>query len=845
MAVDDYQHCSAPELEKKWRKTWSVIRNVNGPKKYVLCMFPYPSGTLHMGHVRVYTIGDSLSRSYRMMGYNVMFPMGWDAFGLPAENAAIERKIEPRTWTESNIIHMKKQLDDLGLSCDWDREVSTCDEKYFKWTQWVFQRLYKQGLAYQAEAQVNWDPVDNTVLANEQVDNMGRSWRSGAIVEKKLLKQWFFKITQFAPELLESLDSLKGKWLDTVLNQQRNWIGFSKGAEIQFPVSKNELLKVFSTRPETIFGVSFIAVSPNHPFCNKTSNDAIQNQLKELRRMNDPELVEGVFLEQYASHPFLPGVKLPIFAASHVLDSYGHGAVMGVPAHDNRDARFALKMDIKISTPVIDADDRLINSGAFNGLLSTTEAREAVISHLQSHSIGSETSNYKLRDWLVSRQRRWGALIPVVHCDTCGPVLVPENELPVTGPESPVSLSEWSDDCICPSCGGSHAHRETDTLDTFVDSSWYFLRYCDPHNTQAAFDKDKVSQWMSPNGVDLYIGGVEHAILHLLYARFVNRALHSCGDTPTAEPFDALLSQGMVLGSTAKCIATGEYLRPDQWTLNENQQPVKVNDPESKLELVWEKMSKSKGNGVDPTYVIAKYGADATRMAMLFAAPPESALEWDDGAIHGQIRFISRVWTAVKEHSTASMTSDKVASEMLSKSMHKCILNVTSELLYRKNLNVAISELMKLSNEIQKHGRASFESRDAAIRALVLMLAPFAPHVTEELWLALNESISRNESISSVHDQEWPIGDESIANAQDSVVVVVQVSGKKRGMVEIPLEQGVDGQPVLPSDEFVLEKSRENCTTFLAGATILKEIVVRPGKSKSFVVNIVIKKVPC
>ena len=531
-------------------------------QKYVLTMFPYPSGDLHMGHVRVYTICDVLARFYRLEGFSVLSPMGWDSFGLPAENAARERDIDPAGWTALNIESMRKQFDSLDCSFDWSRELRTSDPVYFKWTQWIFIQLFNSGLAYQKDAEVNWDPVDETVLANEQVDNNGRSWRSGAVVERKMLKQWFLGITNYAEELLESLDSQikPGKWPEQVLQLQRQWIGRSKGAIVRFPLASDRTttISVFTTRPETILGVSFLALSPQHEL------------VKALGHAEVPQLLDGenspmgVPLNAEAVHP-ITGEHIPLYAAKYVVEGYGEGAVMGVPAHDDRDQEFAHEFGLPVREVISDSG-HLLNSHEFNGL-SCDEAASQLVGQLEDSGLGEARSAYRIRDWLVSRQRYWGTPIPIIHCSSCGPVPVPEEDLPVIHPNMNVrdssALKDWSV-VPCPRCGGE-AERETDTLDTFVDSSWYFLRFCDPHNNEEAFSRKSVDRWIGKGGVDVYIGGIEHAILHLLYARFINLFLYKQGLIGNKEPFHELITQGMVLGQTAREQSTGRYLKDCEW----------------------------------------------------------------------------------------------------------------------------------------------------------------------------------------------------------------------------------------------------------------------------------------
>ena len=666
-------------IEEKWQQNWAehgldqTPTDSDKPKFYALSMFPYPSGTLHMGHVRNYVITDVIARLKRMQGERVLHPMGWDAFGLPAENAAIERGIQPAKWTYQNIAQMKAQLQRLGLSLDWDREVTTCSPDYYKWTQWIFLQFLDAGLAYQKEAAVNWDPIDQTVLANEQVDNEGRSWRSGAKVERKLLRQWFLKITDYAEQLLNDLDKLTG-WPERVKLMQANWIGKSVGAYLEFPiVGMNEKIGVFTTRPDTVYGVSYVVLAPEHPLTAQVTTpeqkEAVEVFIKEvgsqseLERTAEDKPKRGIPTGGKAINPFT-GEEIPIWIADYVLYEYGTGAVMGVPAHDVRDFQFANQNELAIKVVIVPPGENttetpelkaaytepgiMINSGDFNGMQST-EGKQAIVEYAEKQDFGKARIQYRLRDWLISRQRYWGAPIPVIHCPKCGTVPVPETDLPVMLPEdvefsgrgSPLGQLESWLNVPCPSCG-TPAKRETDTMDTFIDSSWYFLRYPDAKNDQQAFDPAKTNDWMP---VDQYVGGIEHAILHLLYSRFFVKVLRDRGLINFDEPFQRLLTQGMVQGMTYKNPATGKYIPPAQVD------PASPKDPETgdPLEVFYEKMSKSKYNGVAPEDVLGKYGVDTARMFILFKAPPEKDLEWDDADVEGQFRFLNRVWRLVTD----------------------------------------------------------------------------------------------------------------------------------------------------------------------------------------------------
>ncbi|MDJ0845300.1 MAG: leucine--tRNA ligase, partial [Crocosphaera sp.] len=668
---------NAAAIEQKWQQDWvkqgldKTPENSDKPKFYALSMFPYPSGNLHMGHVRNYVITDVIARLKRLQGYRVLHPMGWDAFGLPAENAAIDRNIPPADWTYKNIAQMKQQLQTLGLSIDWDREVATCSPDYYKWTQWLFLQFYQAGLAYQKEAAVNWDPIDQTVLANEQVDSEGYSWRSGAKVERKLLRQWFFKITDYAEQLLTDLDKLSG-WPDRVKLMQENWIGKSVGAYLEFPIKdSDEKIAVFTTRPDTVYGVTYVVLAPEHPLTpkvtvaqQKAAVDAFIEEVSnesEIERTAEDKPKRGILTGGTAINPF-NGEEIPILIADYVLYEYGTGAVMGVPAHDTRDFKFATEKQLPIKVVIVpenseDSNPKLteaytepgimVNSGDFDGMQST-EGKTAIIDYAEKQGYGKARIQYRLRDWLISRQRYWGCPIPVVHCPSCGTVPVPDADLPVKLPEnveftgrgsSPLAkMDDWIN-VPCPSCG-EPAKRETDTMDTFIDSSWYYLRYTDAINNQEAFELEKANDWMN---VDQYVGGIEHAILHLLYSRFFTKVLRDRGLVNVDEPFNRLLTQGMVQAMAYKNPKTGKYIPVDKV----NPESPKDPDTGDDLEVLYEKMSKSKYNGVDPKTVLGKYGADTARMFILFKAPPEKDLEWDDADVEGQFRFLNRVWRLV------------------------------------------------------------------------------------------------------------------------------------------------------------------------------------------------------
>lgn len=817
---------NAQDIEKKWQKQWLADKafktdlDKNKEKYYVLEMFPYPSGNLHMGHVRNYSIGDVVARFKKMKGFNVLHPMGWDSFGMPAENAAIKHGIAPKDWTLSNIENMKRQQMSLGLSYDWDREVATCKEDYYKWTQWLFEQFYKKGLAYKKEAKVNWCETCHTVLANEQVID-GLCWRCDNPVEKKDLSQWFLKITDYADRLLDDLDSLDG-WPERVKAMQRNWIGRSTGTQFSFDVpSISQRIAVYTTRVDTIYGVSYIVLAPEHPYVEALIKDAPNKSdldafITRMRNMSDIDRTsteapkEGMFTGSYAKHP-LTGDDVPIWIANYVLVDYGTGAVMGSPAHDSRDWQFAQKYDLPIKPVIQPADGDydtsawresyhddgiLINSGEFDGFTSEA-ARKAVTAKFEDMEIGQGTKNFRLRDWLISRQRYWGAPIPVVYCDKCGEQLVPEDQLPVRLPEdvkfdggaiSPIATSKSFMDATCPKCGGP-AKRETDTMDTFIDSSWYFLRYTDARNNQEAFNKDVADYWMN---VDQYIGGIEHAILHLLYSRFFTKVLHDLGLVDINEPFKGLLTQGMVLKEGSK-------------------------------------MSKSKGNVVSPEEIVNKYGADTARLFILFAAPVDRDLDWSDQGVEGSYRFLNRVWRIIDQYSqfgTQGQAGDFTKEETaLRRILHKTIKKVTEDLDGRFNFNTAISGIMELVNamyqHVDKNQSVNAMLANELVKNLILLLAPFTPHITEELWHQVGFD-------GSVHEQNWPSYEES-ALAVDEVEIAVQVNGKVRDKLTIPVS--ID-KKVLEDQALALDRVKE----FTDGKSIVKVIII-PGK----LVNIVVK----
>lgn len=852
---------NAADIEQKWQKSWTELgldrtpTDSDQPKYYALSMFPYPSGSLHMGHVRNYTITDVIARVKRMQGYQVLHPMGWDAFGLPAENAAIDRGVPPAQWTYQNIAQMKEQLQQLGLSLDWEREVATCSPDYYRWTQWLFLQFYEAGLAYQKESAVNWDPIDQTVLANEQVDNEGRSWRSGAKVERKLLRQWFFKITDYAEQLLTDLDKLTG-WPDRVKTMQANWIGKSVGAYLEFPIKDStEKIAVFTTRPDTVYGVTYVVLAPEHPLTTLVTTPAQKATVEafieevasesEIERTAEDKPKRGVLTGGIAINPF-NGEEIPILIADYVLYEYGTGAVMGVPAHDVRDFKFAKENNLPIQVVIVpdaNADTELkvaytdagimVNSADFTGL-DSIKAKAAIIEYAEKNGYGKARVQYRLRDWLISRQRYWGCPIPVIHCETCGTVPVPDADLPVKlpdqvefsgrGPSPLAKLSDWVD-VPCPCCG-QPAKRETDTMDTFIDSSWYFLRYTDAQNSQQVFDRDRVNHWM---GVDQYVGGIEHAILHLLYSRFFTKVLRDRGLVNVDEPFNKLLTQGMVQGLTYKNPKTGKYvIAKDLETGKLLIDPSNPTDPETgeKLQVFYEKMSKSKYNGIDPQEVLAKYGADTARMFILFKAPPEKDLEWDDADVEGQFRFLNRVWRLVADY--AEKAVKPVTAKNLSKvekdlrrSIHQAIKEIAEDLDGDYQFNTAISEMMKLSNALSSATCMESSIYREGIETLLILMSPFAPHITEELWQLLGHQ-------SSIHQQNWLTFDLD-ALVVDEITLVIQIMGKTRGTIQVPASATKEELEKYALNSEIAQK-------YLQGKKIKKAIVV-PGKLVNFVAS--------
>lgn len=813
---------NAQEIETQAQKYWmdnksfEVVEDPTKEKYYCLSMFPYPSGRLHMGHVRNYSIGDVISRFQKMQGKNVLQPIGWDAFGLPAENAALKNKVPPAKWTYENIDYMRLQLSQLGFGYDWSREIATCHPKYYKWEQWLFIKLFEKGLVYKKNAVVNWDPVDQTVLANEQVID-GRGWRSDALIEKKEISQWFMGITDYADELLDSLDNLTG-WPDAVKTMQRNWIGKSTGLEISFNRPNADSLKVYTTRPDTLMGVTYLAVASEHPLSLEASkkNPDVQKFIDQCRTMETSEAAmetmekRGIDSGLTCKHP-LTGNEVPIWIANFVLMGYGTGAVMSVPAHDQRDYEFAKKYNIpmlKVIKPQEGEHDIdqsaftekgvLCNSNEFNGL-DSSQAFEAIASLLESKNLGKKQNNYRLRDWGVSRQRYWGCPIPIINCSSCGSVAVPEQDLPIALPEevvfdgvgSPIKKMPEFYETTCPQCG-AQAERETDTFDTFFESSWYFARYACADSDKAMLD-DRANYWLE---VDQYVGGIEHAILHLLYARFFNKLLRDEGLISHDEPFKNLLTQGMVLKDGAK-------------------------------------MSKSKGNTVDPAEMIEKYGADTVRLFILFAAPPTQDLEWSDTGLEGAYRFVNKVYRLVetylsdaKNHQTTTLNTDSLNAQQkeMRQKTHQTLSKITDDIERRHSFNTAIAALMELTNALNKFNGVDGQSLAVRLESITIILrtlSPITPHVCHYLWQQLGYN-------TAIINESWPQV-ESGALEQDEVQIIVQVNGKLRAKITLPAN----------SDKQFIETSAltdTNVAKFTQDLNILKVIVI-PNK----LVNIVAK----
>ena len=809
-------------VQEYWRKhdSFAVSEDTSKEKFYCLSMFPYPSGHLHMGHVRNYAIGDAISRFQRMQGKNVLQPMGWDAFGLPAENAAMQNKVPPAKWTYENIRYMREQLQKLGYAYDWNREIATCHKDYYRWEQWFFIQLFKKGLVYKKEAEVNWDPVDKTVLANEQVID-GRGWRSGALVERKNIPQWFIRITAFAQELLDDLTKLEG-WPERVRTMQSNWIGRSEGLTLKFEVVDSHEnmspISVYTTRPDTLMGVTYLAVAPTHPLAeiaatqNKPLAEFIRNQSK--LKVAEAELATlekiGINTGFEAVHP-ISKEKLPIFVANFVLMNYGSGAVMAVPAHDQRDWEFAKKYDLPIKTVIEPIEStmgtnldesafvdkgKLINSGQFDGL-NFREAFETIANFLKNKGAGEKTINFRLRDWGVSRQRYWGTPIPMINCHTCGSLPVPEEDLPVLLPEnveleegtSPLTCTPGFLNVLCPNCGKT-AIRETDTFDTFMESSWYYARFASPDQEHKMLD-ERANYWLP---VDQYIGGIEHAILHLLYARFYHKLMRDEGLVNSDEPFTRLLTQGMVLNDGTK-------------------------------------MSKSKGNAVDPLSLIDKYGADTVRMFTLFAAPPDQSLDWSSSGVDGSFRFLNRLWKVVIGHDRIVLEKKQLVDlnpeqKQFRYKTHSTLEKVTDDYRRRQTFNTAIAASMELLNATSKFKEQIDTYQDKVIvqetlEVIVLMLAPIVPHFCHALWNHLGHS-------GAVMDAAWPKSDKE-ALTQDSIMIVLQVNGKLRDRIDVPKD-------ITKEDLEVLALTNSAVTRFTEGKT-LRKVVVVPKRLVNIVAN--------
>jgi len=857
---------AAAQAQWEANKSFEVSEEPGKDTFYCLSMFPYPSGKLHMGHVRNYTIGDVIARYQRMQGKNVLQPMGWDAFGMPAENAAMKNQVAPAKWTYENIAYMKAQLKSLGLAVDWTREVTTCKPDYYRWEQWLFTRLYEKGVIYRKNGTVNWDPVDQTVLANEQVID-GRGWRSGALIEKREIPMYYFKITAYADELLESLDELDG-WPEQVKTMQRNWIGKSRGMEISFPydvasIGSEGVMKVFTTRPDTLMGATYVAVAAEHPLATLAAqnNPELQAFIDECKRGGVAEAdiatqeKKGLATSLRVQHP-LTGELLPVWVANYVLMNYGEGAVMAVPAHDERDFEFASKYGLPIK-PVVrtSAGDetpapwqdaygehgQLINSGIYDGL-DFEGAFDAIEVALQKKGLGQARTQFRLRDWGISRQRYWGCPIPIIHCESCGDVPVPEDQLPVKLPEdvvpdgagSPLARMPEFYQCSCPSCG-KPARRETDTMDTFVESSWYFARYASPNYDQGMVDPKAANHWLP---VDQYIGGIEHAILHLLYARFFHKLMRDEGLVSSNEPFKNLLTQGMVVAETYyRTLENGgkDWFNPADVIVERDAKAkiigAKLASDGLPVEIGGtEKMSKSKNNGVDPQAMIDAYGADTCRLFMMFASPPDMSLEWSDSGVEGASRFLRRVWRLAHAHVSAGLpgTLDLAAlndeQKAVRRAIHLAIRQASTDVGQHHKFNTAIAQVMTLMNVLEKAPTASEQDRallQEGLETVALLLAPITPHICHELWQQLGKS-------GAIIDAQWPKVDES-ALVQDSLTLVVQVNGKLRGQIEVPASASRE-------EVETAARGNENVLRFTEGLTIRKVIVV-PGKLVNIVAN--------
>ncbi|HWT16008.1 MAG TPA: leucine--tRNA ligase [Patescibacteria group bacterium] len=861
-----HEHYDPKSIEAAAQAYWSrtrayeVTEDRSKPKYYVLSMLPYPSGALHMGHVRNYTIGDVISRFQRMNGKNVLQPMGWDAFGLPAENAAIKNNTAPAQWTYANIEHMRGQLQALGYAIDWTREFATCRPDYYRWEQLFFTRLFKRGLVYRRNSVVNWDPVDETVLANEQVID-GRGWRSGAVVERREIPQWFFRITAYAEELLNELDHLPG-WPEAVKTMQRNWIGRSEGLEIDFAVEgESTPLRVYTTRPDTLMGVTFVSVAAEHPLAIKAAQTNLELAafIEECRNGATAEAAletqekRGVATGVYATHP-ISGERVPVWVANFVLMGYGTGAVMAVPGHDERDHEFATKYGLTIKQVIrpLDGGDidvhaaaytehgLLLNSGAYDGM-TFEQSFKAIAERLEKCKAGARKVNYRLRDWGVSRQRYWGCPIPIIYCPKCEAVPVPEDQLPVVLPEdvafsgvkSPIKADPAWRKTTCPQCGGA-AERETDTFDTFMESSWYYARYTSPGATDLV--DERANYWLP---VDQYIGGIEHAILHLLYFRFFHKLMRDAGLVRSDEPATNLLCQGMVVAETFfREAANGgkDWFNPADVEIERDERGRILGaklaaDGQSVQIGGTEKMSKSKNNGVDPQIMIDRYGADTVRLFSMFASPPEMSLDWNESGVEGMARFLRRLWAGVQAHVAAGpapqldpggLNADQKA---LRRKLHETIAKVGDDLGRRHTFNTAIAAVMELMNAIAKFDDASDAARavrQEAWTAIALMLNPIVPHTSHALWQALGHAETQ------IDDQSWPHADDA-ALVRDSLVLAVQVNGKLRGQIEVPANASKEDAEAAARNDPAVQK-------FLEGVTIRKVIVV-PGKIVNIVAN--------
>ncbi|TGG92763.1 leucine--tRNA ligase [Natronospirillum operosum] len=849
-----------PGVQKLWaeNQVFRAVKDSSREKYYCMSMFPYPSGHLHMGHVRNYTISDVMARYQKMLGKNVLHPMGWDAFGLPAENAAIQNRTAPAKWTYANTDYMREQLKLLGFGFDWSREITTCSPDYYRWEQWFFTRLYEKGLVYKKMATVNWDPVDQTVLANEQVID-GRGWRSGAPVERKAIPQWFIKITEYAEELLNDLDKLPN-WPEQVKTMQRNWIGRSEGVDLEFELEGSEQsLSVYTTRPDTLFGVTYMAVAAGHPLAAEAAadNPELQAFIDECQHSTTSEAdmatmeKKGMPLNRYAIHP-LTGDRIPVWIANFVLMDYGSGAIMAVPGHDERDWEFATKYDLPIRQvigPAAGSDDTVdlarsaysakgivMNSGDYNGMTSEA-AFDAIAEYLEKAGKGKHTVNYRLRDWGVSRQRYWGAPIPMFNLPDGGEIPVPAHKLPVLLPEdvvmdgvqSPLKADpEWRQDEL----DGQPVERETDTFDTFMESSWYYARYTSPHYTEGMVDPEEANYWLP---VDQYVGGIEHAILHLLYSRFFHKLMRDEGMVQCDEPFESLLCQGMVLAESYYKIVDGarQWISPKDVIIERDDkgQIVQVQQKSTGDTLVYAgmtKMSKSKNNGVDPQDAIATYGADTVRLFSMFAAPPEQTLEWVDSGVQGAHKFLQRLWRAVHAVQTEGK-GDPIPAQLsdeakaLRRKTHETIQKVTDDFDRRFTFNTAIAAIMELLNTLNRFPADRPKDRPVVretLEAMVLMLQPVAPHITHALWQALGHD-------DLVVEHTWPQVDES-ALVRDQITYVVQVNGKVRARIDMPAD----------ADKATIEataQDADNVRKFTDGKDI-KRVIVVPGK----LVNIVV-----